>query len=70
MICPLDHEDEDFRFGSARIEERLILRICPKCGIVFVPVMREEETENRDAEEVSPSAGADIPSEKQILKWP
>ncbi len=70
MICPLDHEDADYRFGAARIEENLVLRICPKCGIVFVPTVRKEAAENPDAEEVSSSARADMPSERQILKWP
>jgi hypothetical protein len=70
MICPLDHEDADYRFGAARIEESLVLRICPKCGIVFAPTVRKEETENPHAEKVSSSAMTDLPSERQILKWP
>ncbi len=68
MICPLDHEDVDYRFGAAHIAEGMVLRICPKCGIVFVPNVRVEQNE---VEEVSPSSSiSEASSERQILKWP
>ena len=68
MICPLDHEDADFRFGSAPMGESMVLRICPKCGIIFVPIVRKEE--NEKLEEGALTAKSEIPSEKQILNWP
>jgi uncharacterized OB-fold protein len=70
MICPLRHEDEDYRFGKVRIEGSIVASICPECGIIFVP-----ETSKDKAVEQSGQSGAEIvtgesPSEKQILKWP
>ena len=70
MICPLDHEDADFRFGAARIDESMVLRICPKCGIVFVPAVKKEKTENEEGRDVLTGEGSEASSEIQILKWP
>ena len=70
MICPLDHEDADYRFGAARIEESVVLRICPKCGIVFAPTVKEEESQNEAEGDVLTGSQSEVPTEKQILKWP
>lgn len=71
MICPLDHEDEDYRFGAAKVEESIILRICPKCGIVFVAdTRREEEPLDEGVPDGSSDGAKWLVSEKQILKWP
>ena len=68
MICPLEHQDADFRFRTTSIGDSLVLRICPKCGIVFAPNVRKEKIE--DPEGVILAARDEAPSEKQILKWP
>jgi hypothetical protein len=70
MICPLQHEDADYRFGAARIEENMILRICPKCGIVFAPTVKEEEVDSGKEAMAPVSDQVTSPTEKQILKWP
>jgi hypothetical protein len=68
MICPLDHEDADFRFGTVSIGDSVVLKICPKCGIVFAPIVRKEE--NEEPEGVGLTGRDKAPSERQILKWP
>jgi hypothetical protein len=70
MICPLDHEDADYRFGKARIEESMVLRICPKCGIVFAPTVKEEGSRDEVEGDFLGGSEGEVPSEKQILKWP
>ncbi len=69
MICPLQHEDEDFRFGAARIEETIILRICPKCGIVFVPSVNGGDDKSNESD-IATKEKVGAKPDKQILKWP
>jgi hypothetical protein len=70
MICPLDHEDEDYRFGTARTDESIVLRICPKCGIVFVPGVKEQQFDDEQQPDSTKDDKSVLPPEKQILKWP
>jgi hypothetical protein len=60
----------DYRFGAARIEESVILRICPKCGILFVPFVTSEDSRQKDEKQSLTTSRVEIPAEKQILKWP
>ena len=58
MRCPLEHEDFDRNFRIARIQENeenntwLEVRICPKCGVVFIPQEHKvkQEPEMTEAE--------------------
>ena len=70
MKCPLHHEDADYRFGAARTEERIVLRICPRCGIAFVPSIMEEKHKSIAHAKTTPQQKIEMPREKQILKWP
>ncbi len=69
MICPLHHEDEDYRFGTARIEERIVVRICPKCGIVFFPRVEEDQSKKGENDLLFEKEHESL-TKKQILKWP
>ena len=72
MKCPLQHDAADYRFGTARIEEGILVKICPKCGIVFVPGVEEKENASGSAEtsQLEDEDVQDLPPDKQILKWP
>jgi len=70
MECPLHHEEADYRFGAARTDENIVLRICPRCGIVFVPNVKEGQVDDGQQVGAVSQGKSELPREKQILKWP
>jgi len=59
MKCPLQHEASDESFSEGRILERIVVLVCPKCGIVFAP-----------KSDLSLTLENPLSKAKQILKWP
>jgi Zn-finger nucleic acid-binding protein len=56
MICPLLHNEPDGAFRNVRLEG-VEARVCPRCGLVFVP--KEQLLQLKEESKT-----------KQILKWP
>jgi len=59
-MCPVQHEGSDESFGEGRIQDRIVVLVCPKCGIVFSP----------KGEKSSLEKPKDEPQITQIVKWP
>jgi hypothetical protein len=63
MICPLLHNEPDSAFAEMQIQESITVRVCPRCGLVFVP-------KDLVGSQSGPIQLKEQPKTKQILKWP
>ena len=60
MICPLLHKEPISSFAELHTQEGIEVRVCARCGLVFVP----KESRALATVQIKESRT------KQILKWP